>query len=143
MASTYVGFYCFPLDFLSGKHDFTTDVYHIMLTNTLPDYANDLTYNDIVEIDAENGYAAGGIAVTLDMNPDDADTLVTAITASFTAAGGSFGPFRWAVLFNYSSPAQELVAAWEYEGGSISVLDTEEVTMVFAGVNGVFRVSQT
>lgn len=142
MASVYNGFHTFPFDFLSGQHDFESDVYHIILTNTEPDYANDVQYSDIVEIAAQNGYDAGGIPVTLTLTQVTEDSIVTAGIANFEADGGSFGPFQWAVLYNFSSPSNRLVAAWEYEGGSISLLDTETLTFVFGGPNGVFKVTQ-
>jgi hypothetical protein len=50
----------------------------------------------------------------------------------FTASGGSFGPFRYAVVYNDTptSPADPLVCWWDY-GSSISCNDGEKFTVDF------------
>lgn len=140
MAATYTSFYTFPQDLLIGLHDFDTDVFHIMLTNTAPDAATDLDYTDIVEITAQNGYSAGGSAITLARSLVGDVAVMGGSTLVFTASGGSFGPYRYAVLFNYSQADQRLIGFWDY-GVSASTLDTETLTVVPDATNGVFRIT--
>jgi hypothetical protein len=137
----YVKFQTFPRDFLSGKHDFTTDLYHIVLTNTAPNVATDVDYGDIIEIFPENGYDLGGevvpnrvLALLL------GEAVVTADTVLFAASGGSFGPFRYAVLLNWTHADQRVVAYWDY-GSSITLLDTETLTVAFNDADKIFKVS--
>ena len=49
-----------------------------------------------------------------------------------TAAVGTIGPFRYAVLYNTTptSPADPLIAVWDY-GSSITLNDTETFTVDF------------
>lgn len=140
MASTYTGFYIFTTDILTGQHDFDNDDFYVMLTNVEPDWANALTYNDITEITPQNGYTAGGLPVTVALNLVADESIVTGDPVIFEATGGAFGPFEWAVIYNFSKPAQPLVAGWAYEGGSIQLLEDEQITLVFGSVNGVFKV---
>lgn len=139
MASAYVKFDCFAEDFLTAKHNFDTDAFHIVLTNTEPVAATDRDFSDIVEITAEHGYTSGGEEVTVSLATVSAEAIVTGTPIVFAAAGGAFGPFRYAVLMNYTHPDQVLICYWDY-GSSISLLDTEELTLVFDAIDGIFKV---
>jgi hypothetical protein len=50
----------------------------------------------------------------------------------FTASGGSFGPWRYAVLYNDTptSPADPLIGWWDY-GSSVTTQTGETVTIDF------------
>ena len=80
---------------------------------------------------------------------EEGQALVSAGTAKvtgtdivFTAAGGSIGPLRYAVLYNDSptSPAKPLIAWWDY-GSSITLNDQETLTVDFDGTNGILTVA--
>lgn len=137
--ATYNKFTDFPRALLAGEHDFDVDQFHIILTNTLPD-ASDAVYSDILEIAAQNGYTTGGEQVSVVLAIVSGAARVSSSPVVFGAAGGAFGPFQYAVLFNYSSTNQGLVSWWEYPGGSISLQDTETLTVVFDSTNGIFKV---
>ncbi len=142
MASTYVGFETFPRDFLSGRHNFATDVFHIMLTNTLPDVVNNVLSSDITEIAVGGGYAIGGLPVSVTLSfSGGATTFVFGSPVVWTATSGGFGPFQYAVLYNYSGASQRLIAYWAYPT-SISLLDTEHLTVVPNVVDGIFKVAK-
>lgn len=141
MASTYVKYQVFPIDLVSGKHDFANDVFKIALTNTTPNVATHTVLTDIVEITAQNGYTAGGETVSVTATRDDADGVVEGTTVTFIAAGGSFGPFEYAVFYNDTHASKPLIAYWTYPGGSISLLDTEQLTAVFSDAGKIFTVT--
>lgn len=142
MAADPIFFDAFMYDSMAGIHDFATHEFHIMLTNTAPDSVNDAVYADITEITPEHGYSATGETVTVALSVSTPNGVVTAsANVVFGATGGSFGPFQYAVMLNYTATEQNLVCYWEYEGGSISLLDTETLTMAF-NANQIFTVAQ-
>ena len=113
-------------------HDLNGDTLKVMLSNTAP-AATNAVKADITEIAAGNGYAAGGTAVGSRAYSQTSGTgSLTGADVVFTAAGGSIGPFRYAVLYNDTpaSPAKPLIGYWDY-GSSITLNDTETFTVDF------------
>ena len=132
MAAPYNKFNIFVLDLGLGVHDLdaTGDDIYIYLTNNLPDAENDAVRADLLGITEENGYA-------------DADTTQTWSRATttatldnqdkvWTAAGGSFGPLQYVVMYNETTvvKAEPLIAWWDY-ASSITVLVGETFTVDF------------
>jgi hypothetical protein len=116
-----------------AKHDLSAagHVLKVYLSNTAPVASNTVKAN-IAEITATNGYPAGGTDIQ-NATSETAGTLtVTAVDVVFTAAGGSFGPLRYAIIYNdtQTSPADPLVGWYDY-GSSITVLDGETLTIDF------------
>jgi hypothetical protein len=139
MASTYVGFQTFPQDFLTAKHNFDVDVFHVALTNTLPSVVTAVAYPDIVEVANGGGYLTGGKTIPVDLSLVGGVTLVFGDPIVWTGGVGGFGPFQYAVLFNYSQADQRLVGYWAYPS-SISLLEAETLTLVPDPTNGLFKV---
>ena len=139
MASTYVGFHTFPQDFLTAKHDFDVDEFRIALTNTEPDAAADISFADIIEVANGGGYTTGGLAIDVGLTPGGATTFVFGDPVIWTGGVGGFGPLQYAVLYNFSQLDQRLIGYWAYPS-SISVLETETLTVVPSAVNGLFKV---
>lgn len=136
--ATYNKFNVFTTDLVSAKHNFASNSFKVMLTNTAP-VATNTVKADITEIGAGNGYASGGTATTITVNNTSGTVKVSATDIVFTSAGGTIGPFRYAVLYNATTSGNPLVAWWDY-GTSISLLDTETLTVDFDGTNGLFTV---
>lgn len=105
----------------------TLEVY---LSNEQP-LVGDTIKTDIAEISEENGYA-GAADIQNDYTESSGTGTMTGVDKVWTASGGSFGPLRFAVLFNETaaSPADALIAWWDY-GSSVTVLDTETFTVDF------------
>jgi len=103
----------------------------VFLTNEAP-LAADTVKADMVEITAQNGYPSGGSDIQNDCSETGGTLTVTAQDVVFTASGGSFGPFRYAVIYNDTptSPADPLICWYDY-GSSITVLDGETFTVDF------------
>src|SRR5690606_2022651 len=59
-----------------------------------------------------------------------------------TSSGGSTGPFRYVYVYNDTptSPADPLIAYYDY-GSSITLNDTETLTIDFDGTNGLLSVA--
>lgn len=92
----------------------------VYLTNNAPDAALDAVKADLVGITEENGYAAAD--VQNDYTEAGGTGTLTGVDYEWTAAGGSFGPFRYVVLYNDTpaAPVDPLIAWWDY-GSSITV----------------------
>ena len=139
--ASYNKFQVFTKDLIEGKHNFASNTFKVMLTNTAPVNTNAVKA-DLTEISAGNGYTAGGTATTITSSTSAGTAKVTGTDVVFTAAGGSIGPLRYAVLYNdtQTSPAKPLIAWWDY-GSSITLNDTETLTVDFDNTNGIFTVA--
>lgn len=109
------------------------DTLKCYLTNATPDAALDSIKADLAEITGENGYTAGGHDVQNDWSESGGIGTLTGVDITINASGGSFGPFRYVVLYNDTptSPADPLIAWWDY-GTSITVSDGENFVIDFA-----------
>lgn len=139
--ASYNKFNQFTKDLIDGVHDFDAHTFKVMLTNTAPVNTNTVKAN-LTEISAGNGYTAGGTATTLSTSTSSGTAKVTGTDVVFTAAGGSIGPLRYAVLYNDSptSPADPLIGWWDY-ASSITLADTETLTIDFDNTNGILIVA--
>lgn len=139
--AAYNKFNQFTKDLIDAKHDFGSHTFKIMLTNTAPTAANQVKA-DITEIAAGNGYTAGGTASTITDSTASGAAKVSGTNVVFSASGGTIGPFRYAVFYNdtQTSPVKPLVSWWDY-GSSITLNDTETLTVSFDATNGIFQIS--
>ena len=121
----------FQRDLLLGVHRLAAagDVVKAMLTNTAPTAANAIK-SDITEITAQNGYPAGGSDIQNDVTLSGSSGQLTGVDVTWTASGGSFGPFRYVVLYNdtQAAPNKPIIGWYDY-GSSISINDTESFTL--------------
>jgi len=139
--ASYNKFQVFTKDLIEGKHNFASNTFKVMLTNTAPVNTNGVKA-DLTEISAGNGYTAGGTTTTITSSTSSGVAKVTGTDVVFTASGGAIGPLRYAVIYNdtQTSPAKPLVAWWDY-GSSITLNDTETLTVDFDSTNGIFTVT--
>lgn len=140
--ATYTKFNQFVQDLCTKVHNVDADTLKIMLTNTAP-VATNAVKADIVEIAAGNGYAAGGTQAVFSSGAQTSGTFKLILSdVTFTGSGGSFGPFRYAVLYNDTptSPAKPLIAFWDY-GTSITVTNGNSFTVDLDQAGGVFTLA--
>lgn len=128
--ATFNKFQCFVGDVAHKLHDMktgTTDVYKVYLTNTTP-VASNTTYNTPADLSTANGYTAGGASIGTITGADASGTFSFAggTNPSWTASGGSIGPFEWAVLYNATSNA--LIGWWDY-GTAITLTNGNTFTV--------------
>jgi hypothetical protein len=123
------------LHLASGVHQLQTGSSHVCkvyLASAVPDAAADAVKADLAEISAGSGYAAGGATCTLTSGAQTGGTfkLTLADPPTWTATGGSIGPFRYAVLYNDTptSPADPLLGWWDY-GSSLTLASGETFTV--------------
>jgi len=139
--AAYNKFQQFTKDLIDGAHDFDAHAFKVMLTNSAPLATNTVKAN-ITELSAGSGYTAGGTVTTITTSTLTGTAKATGTDVVFTASGGSIGPFRYAVLYNdtATTPAKPLIAWWDY-GSSITLADTETLTVDFDATNGIFQIS--
>jgi hypothetical protein len=129
--ATYNKFNDFTEQLNRGSHNFGSDVYKVMLTNSAPTAAN-AAKADITEITAGNGYTAGGGTTTITTSETSGTTTISGSQVVFTASG-AMATFRYAVLYNdtTSTPVNKpLVAWWDY-GAGVSLTSGEAFTVKF------------
>lgn len=132
--SSPVFFNQFGEDLAKGVHklDAADDTLKIMLTDTAPDAAADAVLADITEIAAGNGYTAGGEDAQQSLSRVGGTTTIAGVDVTWTASGGSIGPFRYAVLYNSTptSPLKPLICYWD-KGSEITIADGDLFTTDF------------
>ena len=104
------------------------DTLKIYLTNNAPSTADHAIKADLLGIAEEHGYAPAD--AQNDYSEAAGIGTLTCVDIVFTAAGGSFGPFRYAVLYNDTAVNDNLIAWWDY-GSSITVLNGQTFTVDF------------
>jgi hypothetical protein len=137
--AAYNKFNQFTKDLLDAKHNFSSNAFKVMLTNTAP-VATNAIKTDITEITAGNGYTAGGNATTITDSTSSGTAKVTGTNVVFAASGGAVGPFRYAVLYNATTANNPLISWFDY-GSTITLNDTETLTVSFDSTNGIFQVT--
>ena len=117
-----------------------SDAWKVALTNRAPVVATDATLTDATEISAGNGYTAGGNAATTTSSSQTGGVykLILASPSTWTASGGSIGPFRYAIL--YDATTNNLIGYWDY-GSAVTLGVGESFTVSLDGTNGVFSVT--
>jgi hypothetical protein len=119
-----------------------SDTLKVMLTNTAPVAANSVKA-DITEISAGNGYSAGGTQATVASSGQTSGTYKLVLNdVTFTASGGSIGPFRYVVLYDDTptSPADPLIGWYDY-GTALTITSGNAFTVDFDGTAGVLTIT--
>ena len=112
-----------------------TDTWKIALSNTAPTAATDDELADIDELDGLYGYTTGGAAVTVNTAAQASGTYTVTLTSdiTWTASGGTIGPFQYFVLYNDTLAGDPLILYWDY-GSAISVTDGNNITLSTDGM---------
>jgi len=139
--ATYNKFHSFVEALAEKQHNLGTDTLKVYLSNATPDAAADSVKADLAEISAGNGYTAGGNTATQSSSAQTAGVykLVLADPATWTASGGSIGPFRYAVLYNDTATGDPLIAWWDY-GTSITLGAGDTFAVDFDPTTGVLTI---
>ncbi len=130
----YVKFNQFVEDMGSKVHDLQAsgDTLKVYLTLAAPDVEADAVKTDLAEITAQNNYPSGGTDIQNTYTRSTTTATLSGTDVVFTASGGSFGPFRYAVLYNDTptSPVDPLIAYWDY-GTETTITDGNDFTVDF------------
>lgn len=140
--ASFTKYNTFADELSKGGHNLQTAVFKVALTNTAPTAASDTVWNTTVAPApaAANGYTAGGNTITTSSASTTSGTFKLVLADSvFTASGGNLGPVRYAIIYN-SSASNKVVGYYDY-GSSITLADTETLTVDFDGTNGVLTIA--
>lgn len=132
----------FVEDLAKKVHNLDTDTLKVMLTNSAPSATNAIL-TDITEITAQNGYSAGGGTATFVSGAQTSGTYKLILAAvTFTASGGSIGPFRYAVLYNSTpvSPLKPLIGWYDYMT-NLTTTDGNQFTVSLDQSSGTLTVA--
>jgi hypothetical protein len=134
-------FHAFVEHLAEKVHNLGSDTLKVMLTNTAPVATNSVRA-DLVEIAGGNGYTTGGATAAASSSSQTSGTykLVLDDPATWTAAGGTIGPFRYAVLYNDTAANDELIGWWDY-GSSITLQAGETFKVDFDPGAGVLTLA--
>jgi hypothetical protein len=125
-----------------GTIDLDTHAFKAVLTNTAPTAGTDTVLANITQIANGFGYTTGGVALTsVTWTESGAGTGIwiwSAADFSWTASGGSIGPFRYVVIYDDTptSPADPLVCSIDY-GSAITITDGNSFVGDI-GASGIF-----
>lgn len=119
------------LDLAKGVHQLHAAGHTVMamLTNSAPVATNTVKAN-LTEISAGNGYTAGGTDIQNDASQSSGTLTVSAVDHTWTASGGSIGPFRYVAIYNDTptSPVDPLICWFDY-GSALTLAAGESFTV--------------
>lgn len=154
--ATYNKFNSFVETIAEKIIDLGADTMMVLLTNTAPvagDIQVDTTTtpctvkatSNALEVAAGNGYTKKGNQAAGSTSAQTAGTykLVLADPATWTASGGTIGPFRYAVLYSdtaLTTATRPVVSWWDY-GSSITLQIGETFTVDLDGAAGVLTIA--
>ena len=117
-----------------------SDTWKVALSNRTHVVASDATLANAVELSAGTGYTAGGNTASVASSTQTGGTykLVLNSPSTWTATGGSIGPFQYAIL--YDATTDNLIGYWDY-GSPVTLSVGESFSVVLDGTSGVFTVA--
>lgn len=107
-----------------------TDTLKVYLSNATPSASLDDVKADLAEISAGNGYTAGGEDSTNTYSESGGTGTLAGTDITWTASGGTIGPFQYAVLYDDTHASDILIAWWDY-GSALTLNDGESFTVDF------------
>lgn len=139
--ATLTKFYSFVEAVHEKKHNLGSDTLKVLLTNTAPSLSNTVKADISGELSTANGYTAGGATITVTSSAQSSGlyTLI-ASDVTWTASGGSIGPFRYAVIYNDTATNDELIGYIDW-GYSITVASGQTFTIDFDQTSGLYYAS--
>ena len=139
--ATFTKFYSFVEAVHEKVHNLGSDTLKVLLTNTAPSLSDTQKSDISGELSTANGYVSNGQTITITSSAQSSGlyTLI-ASDVSWSASGGSIGPFRYAVVYNDTATNDELIGYIDY-GYSVTVASGQTFTIDFDGTSGLYYAS--
>lgn len=139
--ATFTKFRPFVENLAEKVFNLGSDTLKVALTNTAPvntqsDFAPG---SDHPPPASASGYATGTASISSSAQTAGTYKLVIGDVV-FTASGGEIGPFRYAILYDDTAAADQLIGFWDY-GSSITLNDGETFTFDADATNGVLQLA--
>jgi hypothetical protein len=139
--ATFTKFQPFVENLAEKVFNLGSDTLKVSLTNTAPvntQSVYDSVTNHPVPA-AANGYAAGTSTQSSSAQSAGTYKLVSGDVV-FTATAGGIGPFRYAIMWDDTAAADQLIGYWDY-GSSITLNDGETFTLDADATNGILQIA--
>jgi len=139
--ATFNKFNAFVADLANKVHNFGSDTFKVMLTNTVP-VATNAVKTDITEIASGAGYTTGGASLTLTSSTQSSGVykyIASAANPTWTSSG-AFANFRYVVIYNSTAVSGNLVGWWDF-GSTVTLGSGNTFTVSLDGTNGVLQLS--
>lgn len=140
--ATYEKFQQFVEDLAHKEHDFSVDVFKVMLSLVAPVATNSIRGN-LTEISAGDGYTTGGETPSVTSSGHTTGTYKLVLAdVVWTASAGTFADFRYASLYNDSTtaPADALIGFHDY-GSTVDLGAGETFTWDASPSNGILTLA--
>ncbi|WP_441235657.1 hypothetical protein [Bradyrhizobium sp. 930_D9_N1_4] len=138
--ATFSKFNSFVEDVAEKVHNLGSDTLKVVLTNSAPSASNTVLAN-ITQIANGNGYTTGGATSAQVSSAQTSGTYKLVLTdVTWTASGGSIGPFRYVVLYNDTAASDQLIGYYDY-GTNITITDGNSFVVDFDGTSGVLTLA--
>lgn len=138
--ASFIKFQPFVENLAEAVFDLGTDTLKVALSNADPGAtANDLA--DVTQISGVNGYTTGGTSATISDSSQTSGTYkLTLADVTFTASGGSIGPFRYVILYSDTAAGDELIGYWDY-GVALTITNGNSFLVDYDASNGVLQLA--
>lgn len=138
--ATFNKFQAFVENVAEKVHNLGSDTLKVVLTNSAPAATNTVLAN-ITQIANGNGYTTGGATTAQVSSAHTTGTYKLVLTdTTWTASGGSIGPFQYVVLYNDTATNDELIGYYDY-GTAITITNGNSFTVDFDGSAGVLTIA--
>jgi hypothetical protein len=138
--ASFVKFQPFVENLAEKVFNLGSDTLKVALTNSDP--TNTISQlSSVTQISGTNGYTTGGTAASISSSAQTSGTYKLVLgDVTFTASGGSIGPFRYVVLYDDTATNDELIGYWDY-GTNLTITDGNSFLVDFDGTNGVLQLA--
>ena len=138
--ASFIKFQPFVENLAEKVFDLGADTLKVALTNADPT-ASVGTLASVTEISGTNGYTTGGTQATISSSAQTSGTYKLVLAdVTFTASGGSMGPFQYVVLYDDTATNNELIGYWDY-GTALTVTNGNSFLVDFNASNGVLQLA--
>jgi hypothetical protein len=125
--ATFVRFNNFIGHLTLGEINLNTDTFKVYLTNATPNVETSEKKSELAGITEQNGYAATDIQN--EATETTGTVTMTAVDVVFTPSGGTFGPFRYAVIYD-DTHADDILMGYVDFGSNITATITPVITPI-------------
>jgi hypothetical protein len=130
----------FVLALAEQKHNLSTDVLKVALTDVAPTAASTAWSIGTFTLAGTAGYTAGGNTLSITSSTQTSGTYKLVLGDTTFTASGTLGPFRYVILYNDTSTGDLMIGYYDY-GSSITLASGETFTVDFDPSAGVLTLA--